>query len=111
LNEILTGVKTLQIVGKVDRPVNNIIFDSRKVGSDATFVALKGTITDGHQYISKAIKAGATTIVCEQLPDTLESDITFILVASSNEALGLMASNFYDNPSEQISLIGVTGTN
>jgi len=111
LNDILTGVATLQIIGTLDKPVDNIIFDSRKVGNDATFVALKGTKTDGHEYISKAITAGATTIICEQLPDTLETDITYIQVASSNEALGLLASNYFDNPSEQILLIGVTGTN
>jgi len=111
LNDILTGVDTLKLIGNVNRPVNTIIFDSRKVGSDATFVALKGTKTDGHQYITKAITAGASTIICEQLPETLEADVTYIQVASSNEALGLLAANFHDNPSDQLSLIGVTGTN
>ncbi len=111
LNDILTDVATLKIIGTVDKPVDNIIFDSRKVGSDAAFVALKGTKTDGHQYINKAITSGATTIICEQLPDNLESDVTYIQVASSNEALGRLAANFFNNPSEQISLIGVTGTN
>ncbi len=111
LNEILTGVQIKDAVGITKNPVATITFDSRNVGNDAMFVALKGTKTDGHQYIQKAIDSGATSVVCEELPKSLNSSVTYIVVKSTYEALGQMASNYFDNPSEQISLIGITGTN
>ena len=91
--------------------VAQVDFDSRKIVKDSLFVAQKGTSVDGHLYIDKAISLGATTIICEQLPSYLEANITFIQVEDSNKTLAIIASNFYDNPSSKLKLIGVTGTN
>ena len=91
--------------------VNTICFDSRKVAEGSVFVAIKGTLTDGHKYIDKAIAAGANSIVCENLPGDLINDITYVEVLDANQALAIMASNFYDNPSKNLKLVGVTGTN
>ena len=91
--------------------VAQVDFDSRKVVKDSLFVAQKGTSVDGHLYIDKAISLGATTIICEELPIRLEANITFIQVEDSSKTLAIIASNFYDNPSSKLKLIGVTGTN
>ena len=91
--------------------VENLVFDSRKVAHNDVFVAQKGALVDGHLYIDKAINSGATAIVCESFPHTQKEGITYIQVADANIALAIMASNFYDNPSLKIPLVGVTGTN
>jgi UDP-N-acetylmuramoyl-L-alanyl-D-glutamate--2,6-diaminopimelate ligase len=91
--------------------VENLVFDSRKVAHNDVFVAQKGASVDGHLYIDKAINSGATAIVCESFPYTQKEGITYIQVADANVALAIMASNFYDNPSSKIPLMGVTGTN
>jgi len=91
--------------------VKKITFDSRQVDSESIFVAIKGTQTDGHLFIEKAIQKRPLAIVCETLPEELHKGVTYIQVSDSSEALGVMASNFYDKPSEQLKLIGVTGTN
>jgi UDP-N-acetylmuramoyl-L-alanyl-D-glutamate--2,6-diaminopimelate ligase len=91
--------------------VSNICFDSRRVGKSSLFVAIKGTQTDGHDYILKAIELGAKSIVCEKLPDTIVESVTFVTVKNSNHALGIISSNFFGTPSEKVKLIGVTGTN
>jgi UDP-N-acetylmuramoyl-L-alanyl-D-glutamate--2,6-diaminopimelate ligase len=91
--------------------VENLVFDSRKVAHNDVFVAQKGGSVDGHRYIDKAINSGATAIVCESFPHVQKEGITYIQVADANVALAIMASNFYDNPSAKISLVGVTGTN
>ena len=91
--------------------VENLVFDSRKVAHNDVFVAQKGASVDGHLYIDKAINSGATAIVCESFPHTQKEGITYIQVADANIALAIMASNFHDNPSSKIPLVGVTGTN
>jgi UDP-N-acetylmuramoyl-L-alanyl-D-glutamate--2,6-diaminopimelate ligase len=91
--------------------VKGICFDSRQVKPGFLFVALKGTQSDGHQYISKALSLGAVAIVCEVLPESVPDNVTFVTVKNSSQALGVIASNFYQNPSEKIKLTGVTGTN
>jgi UDP-N-acetylmuramoyl-L-alanyl-D-glutamate--2,6-diaminopimelate ligase len=91
--------------------VAQVDFDSRKVVKNSLFVAQIGTSVDGHLYIDKAISLGATTIICEELPIRLEANITFIQVEDSSKTLAIIASNFYDNPSSKLKLIGVTGTN
>jgi UDP-N-acetylmuramoyl-L-alanyl-D-glutamate--2,6-diaminopimelate ligase len=95
----------------MDVDVSGIAFDSRKVGDGTLFVAVKGTLSDGHAFISRAIESGARVIVCETLPDTIHESITFITVKNSAQALGIIASNFHGNPSTKVKLIGVTGTN
>jgi UDP-N-acetylmuramoyl-L-alanyl-D-glutamate--2,6-diaminopimelate ligase len=97
--------------GATDLAISKIEFDSRKVESNTAFVAIKGTLSDGHDYIEKAIALGANVIVCEQFPETIVQGITYVQVNDTNEALAYLSANFYDNPSEKIKLVGVTGTN
>jgi UDP-N-acetylmuramoyl-L-alanyl-D-glutamate--2,6-diaminopimelate ligase len=91
--------------------VTGISFDSRKVQSGFLFVAVKGTLSDGHQFIAKAIELGAQVIVCEKLPETINEKITYVTVKDSAQALGIISANYYESPSEKLKLIGVTGTN
>ena len=111
LKNILKKVVTESVVGSMSRSVSSIQYDSRKVEQDSVFVAIKGGVFDGHEFIIKAIDKGAEVIVCEDLPELLETDITYIKVKSTARALTLMASNYYENPSKDIKLIGITGTN
>jgi UDP-N-acetylmuramoyl-L-alanyl-D-glutamate--2,6-diaminopimelate ligase len=109
--DILYKVAIEAVHGSTDVTVNAIHFDSRKIESNNVFVAIKGTLSDGHSFIDKAISLGASVIVCEALPVNLLSQITYVQVKDTNEALAHLATNFYDNPSQKISLVGVTGTN
>ncbi len=111
LTEILSHVKVLKSSGEKDFEINKITFDSRNADQGDLFVAVKGTRVDGHQYIETAIKNGASVVVCETLPAELSSDVLFIQVENSAKALGLMASAYYDHPSNEMKVIGVTGTN
>jgi len=111
LKDILFGVSLTAVSGTTSCSVNAVCFDSRKIRMDDVFVAIKGTLTDGHKYIRKAIDLGAKAIICEQLPDDLVNEVTYVEVANGNTALAIMASNFYGNPSKNLKLIGVTGTN
>ena len=111
LKDILYKVSVNAVYGDTNVKVAQVDFDSRKVIKDSLFVAQKGTSVDGHLYIDKAISLGATTIICEELPIRLEANITFIQVEDSCKTLAIIASNFYDNPSSKLKLIGVTGTN
>ncbi|MFT7072514.1 MAG: UDP-N-acetylmuramoyl-L-alanyl-D-glutamate--2,6-diaminopimelate ligase [Patiriisocius sp.] len=111
VRDILYKVTLEKVVGNTSVALRELVFDSRKVGLDDVFVAVKGTLTDGHIYIKKAIEQGAIAIVCEQLPLEIVNGITYIQVADSQKALAIMAANFYDNPSQEIKLVGVTGTN
>lgn len=111
LNNILINIETIQTIGDHDIMVADIAFDSRKVGKDSMFVAVKGTQVDGHKFIEKAITLGAKVVVCENLPTDLNDEVTYVNVKNSGKALGGLASNFYDNPSEKLKLVGITGTN
>lgn len=111
LKEILQGVKVLNSINTSGKSVAAIEFDSRKVQKGSLFVAQKGVSVDGHKFIDKAIGLGASVIVCEELPDVLNEELTFVLVEDSNVALAKIASNFYGNPSSKLKLVGVTGTN
>ncbi|VAV83327.1 UDP-N-acetylmuramoylalanyl-D-glutamate--2,6-diaminopimelate ligase [hydrothermal vent metagenome] len=111
LKNILYKVTLNAVVGSTSVDINSIHFDSRKIESNDVFVAILGTSFDGHDYINIAISQGAVAIICEKIPDVLEDDVTYIAVDSSSKALAIMASNYYDNPSENLKLIGVTGTN
>ena len=111
LKDILYGVSLSAVSGSTSVLVNNICFDSRKVGMDDVFVAIKGVVADGHEFIDKAIASGAKSIVCEELPKKLVNEITYVEVDNGNKALAIMASNFYGNPSKNLRLVGVTGTN
>ena len=111
LKDILYGVSLTAVSGSTDILVNAICFDSRKVGMDDVFVAIKGTLTDGHLYIQKAIDLGAKAIVCEKLPEQIVNGVTYVEAKNGNTALAVMASNYYGNPSKNLKLVGVTGTN
>ncbi|WP_340154225.1 UDP-N-acetylmuramoyl-L-alanyl-D-glutamate--2,6-diaminopimelate ligase [uncultured Winogradskyella sp.] len=111
LKDILYKVTINAVVGSTSITVSKIEFDSRQIKTNDVFVAISGAITDGHNYIEKAITDGATAIICEVLPENLHDDITYIEVANSNQAMAYMANNFYGQPSENLKLVGVTGTN
>lgn len=111
LIELLNRIPVLEIHGKNDREVSALVFDSRKVTEDSLYVAVKGTVADGHSFIASSIEKGTKTIVCEELPENLDQNTTYIKVKDSSKTLGQLASNFYGNPSEKLKLIGVTGTN
>ena len=111
LKDILNNVDSISIHGDLEIEVSAIDFDSRKVENGSLFIAQKGLSFDGHLFIEKAIAIGAKSIVCEELPQSFQTGVTYIKVADSNKALALVASNFYNNPSSKLKLIGVTGTN
>ncbi|VAW27191.1 UDP-N-acetylmuramoylalanyl-D-glutamate--2,6-diaminopimelate ligase, partial [hydrothermal vent metagenome] len=111
LKDILDKVKIITRNGGTQKGINAIAFDSREVVRNSLFVAQKGLVFDGHQFIDKAIQQGAIAIVCEEFPKNLTQDVTYIKVEDSNNALAIIASNFYDNPSSKLKLIGITGTN
>jgi UDP-N-acetylmuramoyl-L-alanyl-D-glutamate--2,6-diaminopimelate ligase len=111
LKEILTGINVVSFSGDENLIIERITFDSREVSEGYLFVAVKGFKTDGHEYINNAIRAGATAIVCEILPDKPDPDICWIQTDNTAKALGQLSSNFYGNPSSFIKLVGVTGTN
>lgn len=111
LKDILYKVSLEAVHGSTDVAISKIEFDSRKIELDAVFVAIRGTLSDGHDYIEKAITLGARVIICEAFPGELSAGVTYIKVADTNEALAYLSANFYENPSTKIKLVGVTGTN
>ena len=111
LEELLTKITILEKVGPENPLVSEIVFDSRKVVENAIYVALKGTISDGHSFIDSSMEKGASVIICETLPENLDEKITYLKVENSSKTLGQIVSNFYGNPSEKLNLIGITGTN
>ncbi|MFZ6009137.1 MAG: UDP-N-acetylmuramoyl-L-alanyl-D-glutamate--2,6-diaminopimelate ligase, partial [Bacteroidota bacterium] len=111
LKDILYKAPLTSAYGNMTTEIKAVCFDSRKVKPGALFVAVKGTLSDGHEYIQKAIELGAVAVVCEKLPETIDEKVTYVTVKNSAQALGISAANFYGNPSEKIKLTGVTGTN
>ncbi len=111
LQDILYKVNLLSVAGPSISEVNDLQTDSRKVTPDTCFIAVKGTLTDGHNYIETAIANGASVIICEALPEKINKKIQYIVVENSVEVAGIMAHNFYGQLTEKIKLIGVTGTN
>ncbi|NNG11555.1 MAG: UDP-N-acetylmuramoyl-L-alanyl-D-glutamate--2,6-diaminopimelate ligase [Arenibacter sp.] len=111
LKDILYGVGLSAVSGTTSVMVNNICFDSRKVGVDDVFVAIKGLVADGHQFIEQTVASGARAVICEELPRQMEDGVTYVVVDNANSALAIMAANFYNNPSKNLKLVGITGTN
>ncbi|MEH6535178.1 MAG: UDP-N-acetylmuramoyl-L-alanyl-D-glutamate--2,6-diaminopimelate ligase [Psychroserpens sp.] len=111
LKDILYKVTINAVAGSTGIDINGVYFDSRQVSNGDVFVAIKGTLVDGHEFIETALENGAIAIVCETLPSELKDGITYIEVESASQALAYMAANFYENPSENLRLVGVTGTN
>ena len=111
LEVLLNRIPVLEISGSKTLEISEIVFDSRKAVENSLYVAVKGTVSDGHSFINAAIEKGAKAIVCEVLPENSKADITYIQVKDASKTLGQLASNFYGNPSEKLNLIGITGTN
>ncbi|MBO7242089.1 MAG: UDP-N-acetylmuramoyl-L-alanyl-D-glutamate--2,6-diaminopimelate ligase [Alistipes sp.] len=111
VQELLDNVRVLEIHNSTNPIVESLTYDSRAVEQGACFFAVRGTVSDGHSYIASAIERGASAIVCESLPETLTEGISYILVEDSNVAMAHIAAAFYDHPSEELRLVGVTGTN
>ena len=111
LKDILYKVTIESVVGSTSVAINNLEFDSRNVSLNDVFIAIKGTVSDGHNFISKAANQGALAIICEILPENIVNGITYVKVEDSHKALAIMAANYYGNPSEELKLIGITGTN
>lgn len=111
LKDILYKVPIKSVKGSTALEVNNLHFDSRSVTHQDAFVAIRGTAADGHLFIDAAISKGAQVVVCEDLPSELAPGITYVQVKDTREALAIMASNYYGNPSSNLKLVGVTGTN
>ena len=111
LKDILYRVTINRVIGSTSVAINNIEFDSRKIEFNDVFVSIKGVLSDGHNYIEKATDLGALVIICEKIPDKIINGITYVEVDNSNLALSVLAANYYGNPSDDIQLIGITGTN
>ena len=111
LIELLNDVKTILVEGDVEMEVKGVEIDSRQVKDDYLFVAIRGTQADGHQYIDKAVAQGAKAVLCEQMPDRKAEGVCYVQVASTEEAVGPVATAFYGKPAGQLQLVGVTGTN
>ena len=111
LEEILNGIHVAEIKGNITKEISGLEIDSRKIESGHMFVAVRGTQTDGHAYIDKAIEKGSSVIVCETFPDNIDSDVTYIKVNDTEEVVGKLATAFYGHPTSKLKLIGVTGTN
>jgi UDP-N-acetylmuramoyl-L-alanyl-D-glutamate--2,6-diaminopimelate ligase len=111
LKDILYKVAIEAVKGPTDIAINKIEFNSRKIELNDVFVAIKGSLSDGHTFIDKALELGASAIICETFPERIINGVTYIQVKSSNEALAFLSANFYENPSQKLRLVGVTGTN
>lgn len=111
LEEIIKGINVIEIIGNIAKEISGINMDSRLIEPNHIFVAVKGTQTDGHTYIAKAIEKGAVAIVCESFPETLLEEITYIKVSDTEDIVGKMATIYYGDPTSKLELVGVTGTN
>lgn len=111
LKELLDGVSVSEIKGELEIGIQGVQFDSRKLKPGDLFVAQRGVNADGHAFIDKATEAGVAAVVCEELPENLSKNVTYVVTPDSSYALGIIAANFYENPSRQLKLVGVTGTN
>ncbi len=111
LSQLLSAIPVLEIIGSTNKIITKLVSDSRKVSTGSMFVAVRGTQVDGHSFIPVLQYSGVAAIVCEEFPEFLESSITYIKVSNSAVALGFLASEWYDNPSRKLKLVGVTGTN
>ena len=111
LSEILSSTEVLSFTATGEVTISGLTYDSRRVSKGDCFFAVRGTQSDGHNYITKAVEAGAVAVVCEQLPEQLAADVSYIVVRDTNAAMADIAAAYYDNPSHELNLVGVTGTN
>lgn len=111
LNEIIGKLKPLKTIGNTNVDIKGVNIDSRKIEQNHLFVALKGTLVDGHNYINKAIEQGAVAIICQDMPQQTNNNVAYVVVKDSEDAAGVAATTFYGEPSKKLTLVGVTGTN
>ena len=111
LDELIKGLPVVAVEGSLETEIANVQIDSRKVVEGSMFVAMRGTTADGHAFIDKAVELGAKVILCEEIPQNIQSGVTYIKVENCENCVGLVATRFYGNPSEKVKLVGVTGTN
>ncbi len=111
LKDILFGVSLQSLTGDREVQISEVVFDSRDISKECLFVAIKGLHIDGHQFINDAINKGAKVIVCEDIPEDIDDQVTYVETNNATKALGILASNFYKRPTEKIKLVGITGTN
>ncbi len=111
LEELLKGVRVVNITGDTTTEIASINIDSRAVSANGAFVAIRGTQADGHAYIGKAVEKGATAIVCETLPEELKEGVAYVQVKNTEDIIGELATTFYGDPTSKLELVGVTGTN
>ena len=111
LKDMLYKVAIEAVKGPTDMVINKLDFDSRKIGANDVFVAIRGSISDGHDFIEKAIQTGATAVICDTFPDTINKKVTYVQVNDTNSALAFMAANYFGEPSRNLKLVGITGTN
>ncbi len=111
LKDILYKVSIRSVRGHTDVQIANLQTDSRQVGQGSAFIAIRGVSTDGHAFIHSVIEKGAVAVICEEMPASINPAVTYVEVQDSSAAAGQIAHNYYEQPSEQIKLVGVTGTN
>jgi len=111
LIDLVKNIPTVSVTGNLNIPILEISFDSRNVNPGTVFVAIRGTASDGHTYIADAVRKGVSAVICEEIPDAIRQDVTFIMVEDTASALGMICAEFYDNPSQALTLVGITGTN
>ena len=111
LSELLKAIQPVQIIGSTEKDITGVNIDSRLVAAGHLFMAMRGTQTDGHAYIPTAIEKGAIAVLCEDMPEETNPDVTYIQVKDSENAVGKVATTFYGDPTSKMELVGVTGTN
>ncbi len=111
LNKIIENIDVIEIIGNDKIEISDIQFDSRQIAKNSLFVAVRGYNVDGHSFIEKAIELGSSVILCEELPQNINNKITYIKVNDSSDTLGKIAANFYNNPTSNLRIVGITGTN
>jgi len=111
LKDLVSGLKVLEVKGDFERDIQGVNIDSRQIGANHLFIAVKGTVADGHSYIGKAVELGAVAVVCEDMPADVSENVTYIKVENSEQIVGQIATQFYGNPTDKVKLVGVTGTN
>ena len=111
LEDVLKGITVKRLIGESSKTVGIPVIDSREVEDKGLFVAIRGTQTDGHKFIEKAVQNGASVVVCQDVPESPDRDVTWVQVVNSAAAAGIIAHNYYGRPSNRLSLVGVTGTN
>ena len=111
LENLVEGLGVLEVKGDLQREVGGVQIDSRRINDGDLFIAVNGTVSDGHNYISKAVESGAVAVLCEVFPADIAEDVTYIKVENTEQVVGKVATTFYGNPTEKLKLVGVTGTN